>query len=102
MLIQMILAAWRRFGAMLVCPAMIMDPCGFSNESCLVMCSSVERLEAEVEALDRRATEAETAEAELLQELRQIEAIAADRYGFHPHVRLHMTIVSTRWRLAMS
>ncbi|KAK9825736.1 hypothetical protein WJX74_002575 [Apatococcus lobatus] len=40
---------------------------------------SVERLEGDVELLEKRATEAESAEAELLQELKQSESVAADR-----------------------
>ena len=44
-----------------------------------MLCSSVERLQAEVEALDKRATEAEKVEAELLQELRESEVATADR-----------------------
>ena len=34
-----------------------------------------------MEVLDKRANEAEAAEAELVQELRQAESIAADRSG---------------------
>ena len=42
---------------------------------------SVERLELEVEVLEHRASAAEVAEAELVQELRQYEAAAADRHA---------------------
>ena len=56
----------------------------------LMLSRSLERLEGEVEALEKRATEAESAEAELLQELKQSENVAADRCCPSLHVGMQI------------
>lgn len=56
----------------------------------VILSRSVEQLEGEVGALEKRATEAESAEAELLQELKQSENVAADRCCPSLHVSMQI------------